>query len=157
MSFTATRRDLPHWEEPGGVYFVTWSTIRKRRLTPHERALALDAIRHWDGIRWTLYAAVVMADHAHVLVQPLRIPEKQPPAWYALGSIFHSIKSYSAHEINRLRGQSGAVWQDEREDRIVRDEREFWEKWQYIRDNPVKEALVASPEEYAWFYQQGND
>ncbi len=155
-SFTATRRNLPHWEEPGSVYFVTWNTIRKTCLTPEERTLTLAAIRYWDSIRWTLYTAVVMPDHVHVLVQPLAIPEKQSPAWYTLGSILHSVKSYSAHQINRLRVQSGAVWQDERKDRIMRNEKEFWEKWQYVRDNPVKENLAATAEEYPWFYQQCN-
>jgi REP element-mobilizing transposase RayT len=97
-----------------------------------------------------------MPDHVHLLVQPLQIPGKQPPEWYTLGSIVHSVKSYSAHQINRLRRESGTVWQDEREDRIVRNEKEFWEKWQYVRDNPVKENLTATAEEYPWFYQQGN-
>jgi putative transposase len=155
-SFTATRRNLPHWEDPGSVYFVTWSTIRKTCLGPEERTLTLAAIRYWDSVRWTVYSAVVMPDHVHVLVQPLRIPGTQPPAWYTLGSIIHSVKSYSAHQINRLRRQSRAVWQDEREDRIMRSEKEFWEKWQYIRDNPVKKNLSVTAEEYPWFYQQGD-
>jgi REP element-mobilizing transposase RayT len=153
-AFTATRRNLPHWEEPGSVYLVTWNTFRKTRLTPEERTFTLAAIRHWDSVRWEVYSAVVMADHVHLLVQPLRIADEQLPAWYPLGSILHSVKSYSAHRINRLRGRSGAVRQDEREDRIIRSEKELWEKWQYLRDNPVKEGLAATAEEYPWFYQQ---
>jgi len=37
---------------------------------------------------------------------------------------------------------------------MMRSEKEFWEKWQYLRDNPVKENLAATAEEYPWFYQQ---
>ncbi len=153
-SFIATRRNLPHWEEPGSVYFITWNTIKKTCLTPEERTLTLSAIRYWDNTRWALYTAVVMPDHVHVLAQPLKISEEQPPAWYKLGSILHSVKSYSAHQINRLRKQAGAVWQDERKDRTVRNEKEFWGKWQYVRDNPVKGNLAVTSEEYLWFYQQ---
>jgi len=94
-SFTATRRNLPHWEDPGSVYFVTWSTAGKTCLFPDERTLALAAIRYWDSVRWTVYCAVIMPDHVHVLVQPLRVPGKQAPAWHTLGSIIHSVKSYS--------------------------------------------------------------
>ena len=151
---SCARRNLPHWEDPGSVYFVTWRTSRRACLTAEERTLTLAAIRHWDSIRWRLYAAVVMPDHVHILVQPLTIPEEQSPVWYPLGSILHSVKSYSAHQISRLRGKSGAVWQEEREDRIIRNERELWEKWQYLRNNPVKGNLAPTAEEYPWFYQQ---
>jgi len=36
----------------------------------------------------------------------------------------------------------------------VRNEYEFWQKWEYIRNNPVKDSLAPSAEEYPWFYQQ---
>jgi hypothetical protein len=37
----------------------------------------------------------------------------------------------------------------------MRDENEFLEKWQYIRNNPVKENLSTKPEDYPWFYERG--
>jgi REP element-mobilizing transposase RayT len=153
-SFQTTRRKLPHWEEAGSAYFVTWGTAHKTCLTPAERALALQAILHWDRVRWTVYAAVVMPDHVHALVQPLPVGDDGAAGCHALGSIVHSVKSYSAHEVNRRRCAAGPVWQAEREDRVVRNEHEFWQKWQYIRDNPVTDGLASSAEEYPWFYQQ---
>jgi hypothetical protein len=30
---------------------------------------------------------------------------------------------------------------------------EFWEKWNYIANNPVKAGLADSPENYPWLYQ----
>ena len=48
----------------------------------------------------------------------------------------------------------GSIWQDERFDRIVRDEAEFLEKWQYIMNNPLKKELVQSPEDYPWLYMK---
>jgi hypothetical protein len=50
----------------------------------------------------------------------------------------------------------GSLWQDERFDRIVRDEAEFLEKWQYIRNNPLKNGLAASPEEYTWLFENND-
>jgi hypothetical protein len=32
---------------------------------------------------------------------------------------------------------------------------EFLEKWQYIRNNPVKEGLAFAPEEYPRLYEKG--
>jgi REP element-mobilizing transposase RayT len=93
-----------------------------------------------------------MPDHVHALCQPLVKKEK---GTYDLGEILHSVKSFSAHRINQQRGTKGSIWLDERFDRIVRDEKEFNEKWQYIRNNPVKNGLSEKPEDYPWFYQVG--
>lgn len=67
----------------------------------------------------------------------------------------HSIKSFSSHQINRLRGNTGSIWQIERYDRIVRDEAEFLEKWNYIRNNPIKGGFAEFPEDYPWLYEKG--
>jgi len=91
-----------------------------------------------------------MPAHVHALVQPL---VKREGGVCDLGEILHSLKSLSAHKINRQRGMKGSVWQDERFDRILRDEMEFNEKWQYIRNNPVKNGLSERPEDYPWFYE----
>lgn len=152
--FAVTRRKLPHWAEAGSVYFLTWVTAGRAVLSAPERRIALESIRHWDGVRWTVYAAVVMPDHVHVLAQPRPVPDSGGTACFALESLLHSVKGYSAHEINRIRRAAGPVWQREREDRIIRNEHELWQKWQYIRDNPVKEGLAATAEDYPWFYQR---
>ena len=77
------------------------------------------------------------------------------PVLINLAEILHSVKRHSARVINQLRGTQGSLWQDERYDRIVRDEAEFLEKWNYIRNNPVKSGLADSPEEYPWLYERG--
>ena len=32
---------------------------------------------------------------------------------------------------------------------------EFLEKWQYIRNNPLKEGLASQSEDYPWLYERG--
>ncbi|MFI5354249.1 MAG: REP-associated tyrosine transposase [Desulfobaccales bacterium] len=153
-SFKITQRTLPHWQQPGSVYFLTWRWKKGNVLSPEERTITLQALQYWDGRKWTLYAAVIMPDHVHVLVQPLVLPESE--GVYNLAEIIHSVKSFSVHKINRQRGSSGSIWQDERFDRIVRDEAEFLEKWQYIMNNPLKKELVQSPEDYFWLYAKND-
>ena len=152
--FERTRRNLPHWQTPGSSYFITWDTVKRFILRPAERTIAFDAIRYWDEDRWIVYCAVIMPNHVHLIAQPLRLPGAAEPAVYPLKTLLHSVKSYSAHQINRQRERTGAVWLDERYDRILRDDEEFWQKWQYIRDNPVKSGLARVPEEYPWFYER---
>ena len=71
-----------------------------------------------------------------------------------MGEIIHSVKSFSAHQINRGRRRGGPVWEQERYDRIIRDGKEFLEKWQYIRNNPLKQGIVSEAESYPWLYEQ---
>ncbi len=150
QSFQVKRRNLPHWQEPRRVYFITWRCLTGKALSPEERTITLNAIRHWQGIKWQLYAAVIMPDHVHVLAQP---QTQTTGGTFDLSEILHSVKRFSARKINQKRGVEGSLWQDERYDRIVRDEAEFMEKWQYIRNNPVKAELVPLPEEYPWLYE----
>ena len=152
--FHRTYRNLPHWEEPGSTYFLTWATAGRMKLSSADRTITLNAIRHWDDVRWIVYTAVVMPDHIHALAQPMRVVGANLQEWYPLKTLIHSIKSFAAHEINKRRNRRGAVWLDERYDRVIRNETELWAKWQYIRDNPVKARLAKTPEEYPWFYQR---
>ncbi len=145
-----TRRNLPHWQLGGSTYFLTYRCRPGLVLKESERSIVLENWKHWDGKRYLLHAAVVMQDHVHVLITPTL---KGQGTWFSLEEIFHTNKSFTAHEINKTTGQTGSLWQDERFDRIVRDEQEFLEKWNYIRNNPVKAGLAQTPEEYPWLYE----
>ena len=152
QSFQVIRRNLPHMQEPGQVYFITWRCREGETLLPEERGLVLDSLKYWEGHKWKVLAAVIMSDHVHVLVRCLPHPAG---GMYDLAEIMHSVKSFSAHQIMKKRGKTGKLWQDERYDRMVRDEAEFLEKWTYIRNNPVKEGLAVIPEDYPWLYERG--
>ncbi len=92
-----------------------------------------NALRHFDGNRYDLNAFVVMPNHVHVLFV---LHEGED-----LSHVIHSWKSFSAHELNKATGKSGAVWQEEYFDRIVRDERHFSRLVTYIENNPTKAGL----------------
>jgi len=105
QSFKITQRTLPHWQQPGSVYFLTWHCKPWEVLAPEERTITLESLQYWDGRKWTLYAGVIMPDHVHALVQPLTLP--QSDGVYDLAEIIHSVKSFSVHQINLQRGRHG--------------------------------------------------
>ena len=148
--FQETRRNLPHMQEPGRTYFVTYR-LREGQLPEPARRIALDACLYWNGRKCHIHACVVMPDHVHLLLTPLATGRDQ--CYHSLSEILHSIKSFSALEINRLLGRQGPLWLDENFDRIVRSQDEFREKWEYIRENPVSKGLVAAPEDYPFLYE----
>ena len=146
------RRRIPHWEAGGSTYFVTFSTVttstpdRREALSAEERDIVLAACRHWDGQRVLLHAAAVMPDHVHLLFTPL---EQSPGQWWPLADLLHSIKSFTAKEIGRLRGREGRVWQPEYFDRIIRTESDFNEKWTYVVTNAERAGLG---DQYRWIW-----
>jgi len=150
--FKTYRRNLPHWQSPGSAYFITFRTYKDIVLSEEARDVVLNSILFWKDKKFGLYGAVVMPDHAHLILQPL---EKAQQRFYSLAEILHGIKSYSVKKINRLSGNSGTVWLDENFDRIVRDDNELLEKMRYIMNNPVKSELVSKPEDYKWLYLEG--
>jgi REP element-mobilizing transposase RayT len=154
--FQTSRRNLPHWQQAGAVYFVTWRTVKDRVLSEAERSVVLDAILHWHRSRWFVYAAIVMPDHVHLLARTLPVNMNAiHERVFDLGEVVGSVKKFSARKINEADRARGAVWQDERYDRIQRDGREFEESWRYIRDNPVVAELVTRPEDYRWMFESG--
>ena len=151
----ARKRNLPHFEVPGFTYHVTWQTHNKLILSPEARAKTLDACHHWHGKKIKCYAACVMPDHVHLLIQPLPIQEVGKENVHSLAEILHSIKSFSAHEVNKVMKRTGPVWMDESFDRMIRSEADLHKTWDYIWNNPRRIGLVGPMEEYPYIWMPG--
>lgn len=152
--FRISRRNLPHWENPGSAYFITFNTATDFVLSDAAKDIVFSAIKYHAQKKYELHACVVMKTHVHVLLLPLK---QSRDTYYSLAQIMHSIKSYSANRIQRTLGQQGKVWLDENYDRIVRDENAYLEIMNYIVANPIKAGLVNQPEQYKWLYYAGGD
>jgi REP element-mobilizing transposase RayT len=97
-----------------------------------------------------LYTAVVIPDHAHLLLSPLRDGE----GWnFSLPQIMHSIKGVSARKINLLLARHGPVWQGEFFDHVLRSNESLAEKADYICQNPIRAGLVGAEGEYRWLWR----
>jgi alanine--tRNA ligase len=150
-----SRRNLPHFERPWSKYMVTFSTHERRHLAAPERDLVLQSIlyahEHHQG---QIYAACVMPDHVHILFEP-QIKEQDKdgqPVFWSLSEILQGIKSASAHNINRISGQKGPVWDKESLDRTIRSPSDLEEKFHYICRNPWQAGVVTETEEYPWLW-----
>jgi 1-hydroxy-2-methyl-2-(E)-butenyl 4-diphosphate synthase len=65
--------------------------------------LVANALKHFDGTRYDLLAWCIMPNHVHVILKLAKGEE--------LDKILHSWKSFTSHEINKLNGTSGSIWQ----------------------------------------------
>lgn len=144
------KKQIPRLEIPQGRYFVTFVTWDRLELIPEARKVVLDACKFFHNQRYQLFTAVIMPDHVHLLIQPFLKSETE---FWSIGSILHSIKSYSAKQIPQVMRHIGKVWQDGRYDELIRNEKEFQNKWEYIRGNPVKAGLSKTPEDYPFLWE----
>jgi REP element-mobilizing transposase RayT len=100
-------------------------------------------------LRYDLDAAVIMPEHVHLPLTPLSDEEGWP---YPLPIILKRIKGVSARSVNKLLATSGAVWQEESFDHVLRTNESLEQKREYIRQNPVRRNLAPTPEEYRWLW-----
>jgi len=99
-----------------------------------------DALLHFDGVRYRLSAWVVMPNHLHALLTPI--------SPWSLSLIMKNMKSYVAHDANRLLRRAGQFWMEDYFDRYIRDRNHFDNAIAYIEQNPVKAGLCELPEEW---------
>ena len=113
------------------------------------RSLVLRYCLHDQGTKAKIHAVVVMPNHVHLLLTPLRDLDGN---LYSLVGILQGIKSASAHSLNRALQRTGPVWQEESFDHVLRSEESFAEKLEYVRQNPVRRGLVSRPADYRWLW-----
>ncbi|MCY7349036.1 MAG: transposase [Pyrinomonadaceae bacterium] len=99
-----------------------------------------DSLKFYHERKYRLTAWVIMPNHIHFLAAPLENVE--------LREIAHSIKSYTAHEANKLLKRNGQFWQHEPFDRYIRNRKHFVNVIEYIENNPVKAGLCAAAEDW---------
>jgi putative DNA methylase len=90
---------------------------------------------------YVLHAYVVMPNHVHVLLDPLK----------PLGRITAGVKGVSARDANSALGRIGRpFWQAESFDHWIRNSAQFERVRHYIETNPVQAGLAKSPAEWRW-------
>jgi putative transposase len=137
------RRRLPHWNLQGFTYFITFRVrgfSEKPLETPELAALVEESIWFGYGHRYRLDAYVIMPDHVHLLIEPLN--------HWDLSSILKGLKGFTAREINKMLRRKGPFWQDENFDHLIRNDKDWLDKFNYIHLNPVKAGQVEQPQDY---------
>ncbi|MDA1049377.1 MAG: transposase [Planctomycetota bacterium] len=92
-----------------------------------------DAMRFYQDTKYDLDRFIVMPNHVHAIVQ-FRVGAD-------LKTVSQSWMRYTARKINAATGASGAFWQPEPFDHIVRGPEQFEYLQKYIAENPKKANL----------------
>jgi REP element-mobilizing transposase RayT len=100
---------------------------------PEHREEVRRCLVHDDQAQHDLGDFVIMPNHVHLLLRPKKAVQ--------LKTLLRPIKGVSARNINGATGNSGALWQGESFDHIVRSVDQLRRMQEYIRDNPIKAGL----------------
>jgi RecG-like helicase/REP element-mobilizing transposase RayT len=147
-------RRLPHFERPWAKYAITFATRNRRQLSAKGRDIVLESILRWKDRRYELYAACVMPDHVHLLIEPMidRADDTGNSIFFSLSKILHSIKSFTSNRINKIERSTSPLWESESFDRLIRSESDLQEKFEYITRNPWNAEVVTRQEDYMWVW-----
>src|SRR5438876_12310289 len=58
--------------------------------------------------------------------------------------------SWTSKRMARQLKFSGNIWQEEFFDHILRSKESYSQKWDYVRENPVRAEFVASSDQWPW-------
>jgi putative transposase len=132
------RLDLIYINQP--LYFVTFTTRDRRAIPAFDARLALLRYARCgiDKFNVALGHYVLMPDHVHLFVRGDRNFALSP--WIGGLKRAMSVALKSPH-----------LWQPGFFDHILRNDESYAEKWNYVRDNPVRAGLVKAADD--WLYQ----
>lgn len=140
-----TGRRRPVHQPPVGInnrstiVFLTVCTKNRRRdLATGEMHQSL--VSAWQRANyWSVGRYVIMPDHIHLFCSPSTYPAEPLTPWIR----------YWKSIVSRLgRCKEAELWQSSFWDTQLRSHESYEQKWNYVRENPVRAGLVKMPEDW---------
>jgi putative transposase len=145
---------IPNWLpwEKRTIYFITLCIQSRKPVLANTRAWEICRAVFDKLDKWRVLSAIAMPDHLHILAAP--------------ASRDASISDFSkwfkrwfnkAYRTSNCRPPKGAAtdwrWQGGCFDRLLRSDESLSEKWEYLRQNPVRAGLVKHSEDWPYQFQ----
>jgi putative transposase len=128
------------------IYFITTCTLKRRRILA-SREVASILTEEWrcahDRHGWSIGRYVIMPDHVHFFCSA-ELSAKPLPIF------LQKWRQWTSKRMARELHFSGNIWQEEFFDHVLRSDESYSQKWDYVRENPVRAGLVARVEDWPW-------
>jgi REP element-mobilizing transposase RayT len=133
------------------IYFVTVCTFRRRPILARAAIaeILVDELRHArERHGWAIGSYVIVPDLVHFFCAPERDAK-------TVSDFMREWKSWTSRRIRALRPRPATaattLWQREYFDHVLRSDESYAEKWDYVRENPVRAGLVRSSNDWPYF------
>jgi REP-associated tyrosine transposase len=126
------------------MYFVTFCTHRRKAIlanTTVNAAFREFAMRAYTEYNIAVGRYVIMPDHLHFFVR--RPDDFNLGRW--VGGLKQSLAKGMSHGNSAV-----AVWQRGFFDHLLRSDESYGQKWNYVRENPVRAGLTTRAEEWPY-------
>jgi REP element-mobilizing transposase RayT len=126
------------------IYFVTTCTSRRRPIlaSPEVSAILGD---EWRAARerhgWAVGRYVIMPDHVHFFCSA-ELDAKPLPKFMQFW------KQWTSKRMTRELKIIGRIWQAEFFDHLLRSSESYGQKWEYVRENPVRAGRVNDADDW---------
>ena len=128
------------------IYFITTCTLDRRRILASKEVAEI-LTDEWRNARnhhgWAIGRYVIMPEHVHFFCKA-ELDAK------ALPTSMQRWKEWSSKRMARELNLSGRIWQEEFFDHVLRSSESYSQKWDYVKENPVRAGLVKSSDEWPW-------
>jgi REP element-mobilizing transposase RayT len=136
------------------IYFITTCTFERREILG-SRDIAAILVQEWRTAHqrhgWAIGRYIVMPDHVHffcraeLAAKPLRIFMQKWKQWTSK-RIGRDIARVGIG--NAGTKKTGTLWQEEFFDHILRSSESYSQKWEYVKENPVRAGLVKESDDW---------
>jgi putative transposase len=136
------------------IYFITTCTLERRRiLASNEVAMLL--VQEWSNAHdrhgWAIGRYVIMPDHVHFFCRA-ELAAKPLPTFMQKWNQWTSKRMAREIAVAVIGDpglkKSGTVWQGEFFDHVLRSSESYSQKWQYVKENPVRAELVEKSDDW---------
>jgi len=128
------------------IYFITTCTFKRRPILT-SREVANILLDEWRDARerhgWAIGRYVIMPDHVHFFCSA-ELGAKPLPKF------IQAWKQWTSKRLARQRKVSGHLWQEEYFDHVLRSSESYSEKWNHVKENPVRAKLVENSDQWSW-------
>ena len=131
----------PHLFKNNSIYFITARTIDKNLHFNTNKKKILFCLCLKAGLQnfdIKIYAWVLLSNHYHLLI---KINKKE-----SLSKFINYLNGKSSYELNKSENISGRKIWYQYFDRIIRSEKDFWTRFNYIHNNPIKHGYIKNPD-----------
>ena len=130
-------------------YYLTLVTQGRKPLFVESLELLRDAFqRSKQKYDYSIEAIVILPEHLHMIIRPKIATEYSQIIRHIKRSFVYGldeeIKAQAKAEISHAkyhRGHAG-IWQERFYEHTIRDEKDWLEKMEYIKNNPIKHGYV---------------
>jgi len=139
-------RRLSHVWVDNPIYFITVCVAERKKLlaAPAAASVLIESWQAADPIHgWVVGRYVIMPDHVHFFA-------RSRPAAKPLSAFMRDWKKWTTRRLASVCNFTPPLWQAEFFDHVLRSADSYSEKWEYVRNNPVRAGLAVTAE--AWPY-----